>query len=611
MAEGVERIARAFHDEYEAWAAASGWETQEATRTGFDDLPAENRATMLATVQSLVDRKIVLSASDLAQARNQERELERELEELRAQGAATADAITRAEEILTGFDPEELEKLGLTVPDEISNAGIVLTEALGALRSIEPGIVDRAVHQERQRIQEALGKSVAERFTYLAEHSSAPTAWHAALQEFNQLLEELPTLDTLDPPGEGKLPAPQTDNLPAECDGSGQFEAFMGEQAVRVDCGGFSRCHPSGEDRSGTSAHDRIGDLENALEVLLERARSFPRGIGPFTDEMKAEHARLAGAIKGAEFVLAHTRPVDPSGEEKRQVEKRAEGYVQSPLAKRVIEQLEAREAEAKDALEKWKAEHPGRHDSPSALVSYTEKRIYRDSILTVADTDLELHLFPPSGEQGEEDWPEAKTHELKCWAPYFGEVLSGRKNFEVRREDDRHFEEGDLLKLRETDPHTDAYTGRECERRITYKFGFPTVNEAFGLRPDVVVLALAPATSRYVPATDSSKEEQRDDFHLCFNCGGITPASRWTYWQPDPEHKHGEADYRPHGLPGDSDALAKCPHCDELHGDGYVGAGYEDGTRAEVVAEKRRLLAKDPEFFVGASSKEVGGDGE
>ncbi len=57
--ETVEKIAREFHDEYEAWAAANGWETQESTRTSFDDLPAANRETMLATVQALLDRKII------------------------------------------------------------------------------------------------------------------------------------------------------------------------------------------------------------------------------------------------------------------------------------------------------------------------------------------------------------------------------------------------------------------------------------------------------------------------------------------------------------------------------------------------------------------------
>ena len=31
---------------------------------------------------------------------------------------------------------------------------------------------------------------------------------------------------------------------------------------------------------------------------------------------------------------------------------------------------------------------------SPAQLLAYTEKRIYRDAILTVSDADLQLHVF-------------------------------------------------------------------------------------------------------------------------------------------------------------------------------------------------------------------------
>jgi len=52
-------IARAFHDEYEAFAEANGWETQKRSRVAFDDLPAENRATMVSTVRALLDRRLI------------------------------------------------------------------------------------------------------------------------------------------------------------------------------------------------------------------------------------------------------------------------------------------------------------------------------------------------------------------------------------------------------------------------------------------------------------------------------------------------------------------------------------------------------------------------
>lgn len=59
-------------------------------------------------------------------------------------------------------------------------------------------------------------------------------------------------------------------------------------------------------------------------------------------------------------------------------------------------------------------------------------------------------------------------THELKCWPPWFQDVLEGRKTFEVRR-DDRGYREGDTLLLREWDPEAKAYSGRNLRVRVTY----------------------------------------------------------------------------------------------------------------------------------------------
>lgn len=57
--EAVEKIARAFHDEYQAFAEAHGWETQRTTRVAFDDLPERNRGTMLDTIRALLDRRLI------------------------------------------------------------------------------------------------------------------------------------------------------------------------------------------------------------------------------------------------------------------------------------------------------------------------------------------------------------------------------------------------------------------------------------------------------------------------------------------------------------------------------------------------------------------------
>jgi Domain of unknown function (DUF3850) len=88
------------------------------------------------------------------------------------------------------------------------------------------------------------------------------------------------------------------------------------------------------------------------------------------------------------------------------------------------------------------------------------------------------------------------RGHVLKCWPPYWADVASGRKSFELRR-DDRGFNEGDVLILREFDPFggyagdDGEYTGRTCERRVSYVLCGPAAI-AFGLVEGYVVLGLA-----------------------------------------------------------------------------------------------------------------------
>lgn len=89
--------------------------------------------------------------------------------------------------------------------------------------------------------------------------------------------------------------------------------------------------------------------------------------------------------------------------------------------------------------------------------------------------------------------------HELKCWPPHFEHVLDGRKTFEARSIADRHFSVGDTLLLREYDgslehrePETGGYTGRTCERQISYMLG----NGDFGVKEGFVVLALSQPSS-------------------------------------------------------------------------------------------------------------------
>jgi Domain of unknown function (DUF3850) len=65
------------------------------------------------------------------------------------------------------------------------------------------------------------------------------------------------------------------------------------------------------------------------------------------------------------------------------------------------------------------------------------------------------------------------KVHELKTLRPYFQDVYSGVKKFEVRF-NDRDFQVNDLLGLEEFDGATQTYTGRYIIRRITYILNDP-----------------------------------------------------------------------------------------------------------------------------------------
>ena len=58
--------------------------------------------------------------------------------------------------------------------------------------------------------------------------------------------------------------------------------------------------------------------------------------------------------------------------------------------------------------------------------------------------------------------------HKLKILPAFFEAVVSGEKNFEVRNNNDRGFQRGDIVLLCE---YTlgGMYTGREIEKRITY----------------------------------------------------------------------------------------------------------------------------------------------
>lgn len=59
-------------------------------------------------------------------------------------------------------------------------------------------------------------------------------------------------------------------------------------------------------------------------------------------------------------------------------------------------------------------------------------------------------------------------THDLKTHPEFFAAVDAGWKTFEIRL-NDRDYQVGDMLKLREWNPTSQEYTGRYAFRRVTY----------------------------------------------------------------------------------------------------------------------------------------------
>lgn len=91
---------------------------------------------------------------------------------------------------------------------------------------------------------------------------------------------------------------------------------------------------------------------------------------------------------------------------------------------------------------------------------------------------------------------PAAKTHDLKIWPAQYLAVLRGEKTHEFRR-DDRHFQVGDTLRLREWNPEgyptlvpptfTAHYTGREVYVHVTWVTRYPD----FGVPAGFVVMSI------------------------------------------------------------------------------------------------------------------------
>lgn len=79
-------------------------------------------------------------------------------------------------------------------------------------------------------------------------------------------------------------------------------------------------------------------------------------------------------------------------------------------------------------------------------------------------------------------------THALKTWPEFYKLIESGKKTFELRK-DDRPFEQGDDIILQEYDPHKKEYSGKEWH----FIAGYIYRGVEFGLKKGYCIVSLIP----------------------------------------------------------------------------------------------------------------------
>lgn len=107
------------------------------------------------------------------------------------------------------------------------------------------------------------------------------------------------------------------------------------------------------------------------------------------------------------------------------------------------------------------------------------------------------------------------QVHVLKCWPESFSALLSGKKKYEIRK-NDRGYQVGDILRLIEwrpgsgssfyddewnaTTPYTDA--AHETGKSAYFEVVYVTHGGRWGLPPDISVLGVEPC-EKPVPHAD------------------------------------------------------------------------------------------------------------
>lgn len=109
--------------------------------------------------------------------------------------------------------------------------------------------------------------------------------------------------------------------------------------------------------------------------------------------------------------------------------------------------------------------------------------------------------------------------HDLKTWPEHFRDVRAGIKTAELRL-NDRNYQPGDILVLREYDPQSGEYTGEVETRRVTH-----VLSGEQWLQPGVVMLSMSDTVCSCCWGTGTDPYPVNDEapfqYTSCGQCGG------------------------------------------------------------------------------------------
>ena len=103
--------------------------------------------------------------------------------------------------------------------------------------------------------------------------------------------------------------------------------------------------------------------------------------------------------------------------------------------------------------------------------------------------------------------------HKIKIWFHYADDVLSGKKNFEVRY-DDRGYNVGDLIEFRVID----HFEGNDIsDHELNFKrYKITYIHSGLGLKTGFVVLGIKEAIYEYINYNNESQEQEREEKNEC-----------------------------------------------------------------------------------------------